>query len=66
MLKRYKIYNESNEDEEYKICSEHSSNKTFSLCGSRISDTLDGKPEETEEPITCDFCIQTIKEIKEL
>jgi len=65
MLKRYKIYNESDEDEEYKVCIEHPTDELHTLCGARVSDTLDGQPEETKDLINCEFCIQTIKAIIE-
>ena len=65
-MKHYKIYDMAEDEEHYDVCLEHPTNNEFSLCGSKISDTPDGQPIETDEPVTCKFCLSIIKEIAKL
>lgn len=64
-LKHYKIHN-IDDYEEFTICLEHPTSDMFSLCGGGIDETPDGNPTEIDEKLTCEFCIKTIKIIKEL
>ena len=64
MLKHYKTYDPDND--KYVTCIEHPTDDIYSLCGNRIDETPDGQPETTKEPVTCAYCLQTIKEIKEM
>jgi hypothetical protein len=63
-LKYYKTYDQDNNA--YVTCIEHPINDLYSLCGEILDDNPSGQPEEVKGPITCTYCLQIIKEIKEL
>lgn len=66
-LTHYKWYkNPDDFPDEYDVCLEHPTAENFTLCSGVIDQTPDGNPEETNEPINCNFCLEVIKTIKEL
>lgn len=65
-MKKYKIYNIDEADTNYSVCLEHPVNPGFTLCGDTVDNTPDFKKRETDEKINCEYCLKTIKVIKEI
>lgn len=63
-LSHYKTYPDPDIDE-YDVCIQHPTSEGCTLCGDRIDNAPDGNPEETNEKVNCEYCLETIKVIKE-